>query len=82
MQVTASEIYSLSSDWSKTTWLSVFAYGSKSDEKATYIYDGTVNKWVDLSTNVRFITKNTTITIPQGINFVRISFLHQIQLSH
>ena len=75
MQVTASEIYSLSSDWSKTTWLSVFAYGSKSDEKATYIYDGTVNKWVDLSTNVRFITKNTTITIPQGINFVRISFL-------
>jgi hypothetical protein len=67
--------YTLSANWAAGTALSLFGFNSKTDSSATTTFSGVSNRWISLSTRGQFISKNTTITIPDRINFIRISWI-------
>lgn len=66
--------YTINSNWDKTERIAIYAYDSNDRKNATFIYDGSSAKWVSPSVIGRVITQKTTISIPDGINFIRIVF--------
>ena len=74
ISVIPEKTYTINSDWDKTSAFSIFAFTDKTDAQATYIYDGPSNKWMSLSIS-RFVNRKTTFTIPEGIHYIRMSYL-------
>ncbi|WP_198932407.1 hypothetical protein, partial [Brucella sp. CMUL 015] len=73
--VTPNAKYTLSTgNWTNGRAFSLFGFNSKEDSSATTIFSGISNEWVPLSNAGQFVNKNTTITIPNGINFIRMSW--------
>lgn len=66
--------YTINSNWDKTERIAIYAYDSNDGKNATFIYDGSSAKWVSPSAIGRAITQKTTISIPDGMNFIRIVF--------
>ena len=66
--------YTINSNWDKTEGIAIYAYDSNDRKNATFIYDGDSAKWVSPSTIGRVITQKTTLSIPDGMNFIRIVF--------
>ena len=66
--------YTINSNWDKTERIAIYAYDSNDRKNATFVYDGSSAKWVSPSAIGRVITQKTTISIPDGINFIRIVF--------
>lgn len=66
--------YTINSNWYKTERIAIYAYDSNAGKKATFIYDGSSAKWFSPSVIGRVIAQKTTISIPDGINFIRIVF--------
>ncbi|ALM64412.1 neck passage structure [Lactococcus phage 936 group phage PhiM.16] len=66
--------YTINANWDKTERIAIYAYDSNDGKNATFIYDGSSAKWVSPSVIGRVITQKTTISIPDGINFIRIVF--------
>lgn len=64
--------YTVNSDWSKTSWISIFGYKQKTDN-ASYIYDGPTNKWIKPNTVGHKITNATTIKMPADVTYIRAS---------
>ena len=73
VSVTPGATYTINSNWDKTERIAIYAYDSKG-KKATFIYDGSSAKWVSPSVIGRVITKKTTFSIPDGMNFIRVVF--------
>ena len=73
--VTPNAKYTLSAgSWTNGRAFSLFGFNSKEDSSATTIFSLLSNKWLPLSAGGQFINKNITITIPNGINFIRMSW--------
>ena len=66
--------YTINSNWDKTERIAIFAYDSNDMKNATFIYDGSSAKWFSPSTIGRGITQKTTLSIPDGMNFIRVGF--------
>lgn len=66
--------YTINSNWDKTERIAIHAYDSNDGRNATFIYDGSSAKWVSPSTIGRVITQKTTLSIPDGMNFIRVGF--------
>ena len=66
--------YTINSNWDKTERIAIYAYDSNDGKNATFIYDGSSAKWVSPSVIGRVITQKTTISIPDGMNFIRVVF--------
>ncbi len=66
--------YTFSANWTNGSAFGLFGFNSKTDSSATTIFSQVSNAWIPLSTSGQQITKNTTITIPNGINFIRMSW--------
>lgn len=66
--------YTINSNWDKTERIAIYAYDSNDRKNATFIYDGSSAKWVSPSTIGRVITQKTTLSIPDGMNFIRVVF--------
>lgn len=73
VSVVPGKTYTINSNWDKTERIAIFAYDSNDMKNATFIYDGSSAKWVSPSTVGRVITQKTTLSIPDGMNFIRIS---------
>ena len=67
--------YTINSNWDKTERIAIYAYDSNDIKNATFIYDNGSAKWVSPSTIERVITEKTTLSIPDGMNFIRVVFL-------
>lgn len=67
--------YTINSNWDKTERIAIYAYDSNDRKNANFIYDGGVAKWFSPSTAGRFVTQKTTLSIPDGMNFIRVVFL-------
>lgn len=67
--------YTINSNWDKTERIAIYAYDSNDRKNATFIYDGSSAKWVSPSAIGRAITQKTTLSIPDGMNFIRVVFL-------
>ena len=70
--------YSLSADWSKTTWLNLYGFKDETDTIALSKYGsaGGIGDYA-WSSNFGFastIIHNTVITIPDGINYIGVSY--------
>lgn len=74
ISVIPGKTYTISSNWDRTMGISIFAYDSNDGKPATFIYNPGTPKWVSPDGNGRFITQNTTFSVPDGINFIRLSF--------
>lgn len=66
--------YTINSNWDKTERIAIFAYDSNNGKNATFIYDEISAQWVLPSLIGRFITQKTTLSIPDGMNFIRVGF--------
>ncbi|NHI66749.1 fibronectin type III domain-containing protein [Lactococcus garvieae] len=66
--------YTFSANWTNGSAFSLFGFNSKKDSSATTIFSQVSNRWIPLSTSGQFVNKNTTITIPDGINYIRMSW--------
>lgn len=75
VSVISGTTYTINSDWDKTERIAIYAYDSNDRKNATFIYDGISAKWVSPSTIGRGITQKTTISIPDGMNFIRVVFI-------
>ncbi len=64
--------YTINSNWDKTERIAIFAYDSNDTKNATFIYEGISSKWFPPSTIGRAITQKTTLSIPDGVNFIRV----------
>ncbi|MDM7537393.1 fibronectin type III domain-containing protein [Lactococcus lactis] len=73
--VTPNAKYTLSANWKNGSSFSLFGFNSNADSSATTIFSGVSNTWIPLSNSGQYITKNTTVTIPSGINFIRMSWI-------
>lgn len=74
VSVVPGKTYTINSNWDKTERIAIFAYDSNDMKNATFIYDGSSAKWVSPSTIGRVITQKTTLSIPDGMNFIRVVF--------
>jgi hypothetical protein len=66
--------YTINSNWDKTERIAIYAYDSNDRKNATFIYDGSSAKWLSPSAIGRVITQKTTLSIPDGMNFIRVVF--------
>ena len=67
--------YTINSNWDKTERIAIYAYDSNDRKNATFIYDNGSAKWVSPSEIGRVITQKTTLSIPDGMNFIRVVFI-------
>ena len=75
VSVIPGKTYTINSNWDKTERIAIYAYDSNDRKNATFIYDGSSAKWVSPSTIGRVITQKTTLSIPDGMNFIRVVFI-------
>ena len=82
VKVTPGAQYTISSNWSKTDWLNVYGFQNITDTKAvTRFGTNSSNKesqWINTFDGGYTITKNVTMTIPDDVNYLGISYCNPI----
>ena len=78
VKVTPNTQYTISADWSKTAWLSVYAFTNESDTTAVSRF-GSGDRlgagfWDSNFVGGFTITSNKTLTIPANVNYIVVSY--------
>lgn len=78
IKVTPNTKYTVSSDWTKTEWLNIYAFTNASDITAIARYGSVggvgVGSWDTSFVSGYTIANNVTFTVPSNVNYIGISY--------